>query len=120
MISIAYLSDIVYYSATLPRQQHQEQQQRYRDRYNIVNDILQTVSNNPIIKRRHETGIGYVANLTHWQTVTYLKGLIDQDLLRRISDDLGPHPYYEITCKGECYLQLFAEIEDDLQTLSTE
>jgi predicted transcriptional regulator len=83
MISIAYLSNIAYYSATLPQQQ-QDHQQRHRDRYNTVNDILQTGSNNPTIKRRHKTGIGYAANLTHWQTVTYLKGLIDQDLLRRI------------------------------------
>lgn len=101
-------------STTLPQQQ-QEQQQRHRDRYDIVNDILQTVSNNPIIKRRHKTGIGYAANLTHWQTVTYLKGLIDQDLLRRISDDLGPYSYYEITPKGERFLQLFAEMEDALR-----
>ena len=55
-------------------------------------------------------------NLTHLQTVTYLKGLIDQDLLRRmISDDLGPYSHYEITRRGKRYLQLFAEIEDDLK-----
>ena len=114
MISIVYLSDIVYYCATLPRQQHRAAA-THRDRYDIVNDILQTVSNNPIIKRRHKTGIGYAANLTHWQTVTYLKGLINQDLLRRISDDLGPYSHYEITRKGERFLQLFAEMEDDLR-----
>ena len=104
-------------STILPQQQHQEQQ-RHRDRYDIVNDILQTVSNIPIIKRRHKTGIGYAANLTHWQTVTYLKGLIDQDLLRQISDDLGPYSHYEITRKGERCLRLFAEIEDDLRPLA--
>jgi predicted transcriptional regulator len=106
----------------LPRQQQQqeqqqEQQQRHRDRYDIVNDILQTVSNNPIIKRRHKTGIGYAANLTHWQTVTYLKGLIGHDLLR-ISDDLGPYSHYEITRKGERYLQLFGEIDNDLRPVT--
>ena len=87
LISIAYLSDIPYYSTTVPRQhqqQQEQQQQGHRDIYNIVNNILQMVSNNPIIKRRHKTGIGYAANLTHLQTVTYLKGLINQDLLRRI------------------------------------
>jgi predicted transcriptional regulator len=104
-------------STILPQQQHQEQQ-RHRDRYDIVNDILQTVSNNPIIKRRHKTGIGYAANLTHWQTVTYLKGLIDQGLLRRISDDLGPYSHYEITRKGERYLQLFGELENDLRPVT--
>jgi len=101
-------------SITLPQQQHQEQQ-RHRDRYDIVNAILQTVSNIPIIKRRHITGIGYAANLTHWQTVTYLKGLMDQDLLRRISYDLGPYSHYEISRKGERYLKLFGEIENDLR-----
>ena len=94
------------------------QQQRHRNRYDIVNDILQTVSNIPIIKRRHKTGIGYAANLTHWQTVTYLKGLIDQNLLRQISDDLGPYSHYEITRKGDRFLQLFAEIEDDLKPVT--
>lgn len=89
MIGITYLSNIAYYSATLPQQQ-QDHQQRHPDRYNIVSDILQTGSNNLIIKRRHKTCIGYAANLIHWQTVPYLEGLIDQDLLRRISDDLGP------------------------------
>lgn len=104
--------------STLPQQQQEQQQQRHRDRYDIVNDILQTVSNNPIIKRRHKTGIGYAAHLTHWQTVTYLKGLIDQDLLRRISDDLGPYSHYEITRKGERFLQLFDELEDDLKPVT--
>jgi predicted transcriptional regulator len=115
LISIAYLRSIAHYSTTVSRQHQQEQQQRHRDRYNIVNDILQMVSNNPIIKRRHKTGIGYAANLTHWQTITYLKRLIGQDLLRQISDDLGPYSHYEITRKGERYLQVFAEIEDDLR-----
>jgi predicted transcriptional regulator len=86
----------------------------YRSRYEIANDILRIVNENPIIKRRHKTGNGYAANLTHWLTVKYLRGLVDQGLLR-ISHDAGPYRHYEITFKGIRYLYMFAEIEDDLR-----
>lgn len=51
--------------------------QPHRDRYDIVNDILSIVSNTQSIYRsqRHQTSIGYAADLTHPQTVRYLKGL---------------------------------------------
>ena len=44
----------------------------------------------------------------------YLGGLTNEGLLR-ISKDGGPHQRYEITPKGLRYLQVFAEIEDDLR-----
>jgi len=47
-------------------------------------------------------------------TVKYLRGLIDQGLLR-ISYDVGRYVQYDITPKGIRYLQLFEEIEDDLR-----
>ena len=34
---------------------------------------------------------------------------------RRISSDKWPTQHYEITPKGQRFLQLFQEIEDDLQ-----
>ena len=74
------------------------------------------VNDNPIIKRRHKTGIGYAAGLTHGLTVKYLRGLIDQGLLR-ISHDAGTYRHYEITPKGVRFLKVFAEIEDDLSHL---
>jgi predicted transcriptional regulator len=86
----------------------------YRSKYEIAYDILRIVNDNPIIKRRYKTGIGYAAGLTHWLTVKYLRGLIDQGLLR-ISHDAGPYRHYEITPKGIRYLQLFDEIEDGLR-----
>jgi predicted transcriptional regulator len=87
----------------------------YRSKFEIVNNTLRTVLENPSIKRRHKTTIGHATGLAHWLTVKYLKVLIEQDLLR-ISNDAGPYRHYEITPKGIRYLQLFAEIEDDLRS----
>ena len=86
----------------------------YRSKFEIVNDILRTVLESPAIKRRHKTTIGHATGLAHWLTVKYLKVLVDQDLLC-ISQGNGPYGYYEITPKGLRYLQMFAEIEDDLK-----
>jgi predicted transcriptional regulator len=86
----------------------------YRSRYEIVNDILHIINDNPVIKKKYKTGIGYSANLTHKQTVLFLRALIDQGLLR-ISHDTGPYGHYEITPKGIRYLQVFVGIEDDLR-----
>jgi hypothetical protein len=36
----------------------------YRSGYEIANDILHIVAHNPVIKRRHQAGIGYAARLT--------------------------------------------------------
>jgi predicted transcriptional regulator len=87
--------------------------QSHRSRYDVVDEILQVVFNSPPIERRHKTGIAYATNLTHKQTVKYLGGLIEKRLL--ILTDSKPYPYYEITPKGQRYLKVFAEIEDDLQ-----
>jgi predicted transcriptional regulator len=84
----------------------------YRSRYGIDNDILRIVNDNPVTKRRHKTGMGYAADLTYWLTVKYLRGLLDQTLLR-ISQDAGPYRHYEITPKGKRYLQVLAGIEED-------
>ena len=85
-----------------------------RSRYEIANDILRIVNESPIIRRRHKTGIGYAARLTHWLTIKYLKGLIEKGLLR-ISQNAGLYRHYEITPKGIRFLEVFAEIEDDLR-----
>jgi predicted transcriptional regulator len=87
--------------------------QPHRSRYDVVDEILQVVFSSPPIKRRHKTGIAYATNLTYKQTVRYLDGLIDEGLL--VLTDSEPYPYYEITPKGQHYLKVFAEIEDDLK-----
>ena len=93
--------------------------QPQRDRYDIVKDILSIVSNTQPIYRsqRHQTSIGYAANLTHPQTVRYLKGLVDEGLL--ILTKSRPDPYYEIMPKGQRYLEVFAELEDSLRPIVT-
>jgi predicted transcriptional regulator len=85
-----------------------------RSRYEVVNEILQVIFSSPPIERRHKTGIAYATNLTHKQTVRYLDGLIEEGLLTLT--DSKPSPYYEITPKGQRYLKVFTEIEDDLQS----
>jgi predicted transcriptional regulator len=89
----------------------------YRCRYQIVSDILQIVANigNLTVDRRHKTGIGYSANLSHKILVSYLEGLVKQGLLR-ISQGNGHYGYYEITPKGTRYLRVFTEIKDVLRS----
>jgi predicted transcriptional regulator len=43
----------------------------------------------------------------------YVGPLIESELLKTTRS--GPDLYYEITDKGQRYLQVFAEIEDDLK-----
>jgi predicted transcriptional regulator len=88
--------------------------QHQRHRYITVKDILSIVSNiQPIYRsQRHQTSVGYAANLTHPQTVRYLRGLLNEGLL--ILTKSRPSSYYEITPKGRLWLQIFAEIEDDV------
>lgn len=86
-----------------------------RDKYDIIKDILEIVYDAKPLFRNHmnKTRIGYEAELTHPQTVKYLRLLVDRDLL--ILADFKPFPFYEITKKGRRCLQLFGEIEDDMR-----
>jgi predicted transcriptional regulator len=89
--------------------------QHQRDRYDIVNDILSIVANTqPLYRnRRNQTSIGYAANLTHPQTVRFLKGLIDEGLL--VFTESRPSSFYEITTEGQRYLQVFAELQQEMK-----
>jgi predicted transcriptional regulator len=86
-----------------------------RDKYDIVKDILEIVyDTEPLYRNQmNQTRIGYEASLTHPQTVRYLRALVDLGLLASIN--FKPYSYYEITEKGQRCLQLFGEIEDNLQ-----
>ncbi|MGH9974826.1 MAG: winged helix-turn-helix domain-containing protein, partial [Nitrososphaeraceae archaeon] len=61
----------------------------------------------------YQTRIGYETNLTHSQTVRYLRMHVDLGLL--ILMDSKSYPYYRITEKGHRCLQLFGELEEDLK-----
>jgi predicted transcriptional regulator len=99
----------------MPRRISQHPQ---RDRHDIIHDILQLVSNTQPIYRsqRHQTSIGYAANLTHPQTVKYLKQLVEEGLLVLI--DSKPFQFYEITDKGRRCLQIYNELQEDMQPAS--
>ena len=92
----------------------------HRSRYEIVNEILRVVmlgnqspSSFYICKLLH---IEYGARLTYRQTLDYLQALVESSLLmKRKTTKLGRFSHYEITDFGRRYLQLFAEIEDDLR-----
>ena len=86
-----------------------------RDRYDILMNILEIIYDTEPLYRNQmkQSRIGYKASLTHPQTVRYLRELVNLKLIARV--DFKPFPYYEITSKGRRCLQLFGEIEDDLQ-----
>lgn len=88
-----------------------------RDKYDIVKDILEIVYDiEPLYRNQmNQTRIGFEANLTHPQTIRYLRSLVDLGLV--VLTDFKPFSYYEITKKGRRCLQVFGEIEDDLRPI---
>jgi predicted transcriptional regulator len=90
--------------------------QSQRSKHEIVNDILQTVLSSQSASSYYKCRglhISYGCNLSWNQLQDYLGPLIESDLLKTTRS--GPDLYYEITDKGQRYLQIFAEMEDDLQ-----
>jgi predicted transcriptional regulator len=68
-----------------------------RDKYDILKDILEIVYDTEPLYRnqKNQTRIGYETNLTHPQTIKYLRQLVDLGLL--LLTDFKPYSYYEIT-----------------------
>jgi predicted transcriptional regulator len=97
----------------------------YRDRLDIVRNLLEGANNNKNddnddIKPRDrnyisKTRLGFTASLTHTQTTAYLDELLDRGLI--VETEFKPHPYYEITERGRRCLELFDKIDDDLKPL---
>jgi predicted transcriptional regulator len=92
----------------------------HRSRYEIVYEVLlevllrnQSPSSLYKCKLLH---IEYAARLTYNQTLYYLPSLVEAGLLiRRRTAVSGPFDYYyEITHSGRRYLQVFAELEDNM------
>lgn len=83
-----------------------------RDYYEIIKQILQTVySMTEGCGKSFEIAYRCQLDLPHF--LYYRDMLLNRKLLL-ISSNTGPNQHYEITLKGERYLQLFAKIEDDL------
>ena len=85
-----------------------------RDYYKIVKDMLQIVTSKYCCNK---TEIAYGAGLTHSQQKRYMAILVDRGLILLSSGENSPK-VYEISDLGRRYLQLFAELEDDLRPMS--
>ena len=85
--------------------------QPHRDHYEIIKQILQTVYTKAGGCKSFE--LAYLCQLTWPQFIQYRDLLISNKLL--IPSNTEPTQRYEITPKGQRFLQLFQEIEDDLQ-----
>jgi len=92
------------------KQKGKRRSEQHRDNYEIVNDILQYVAS------KYNCNISEVtfgASLTYYQQKRYLSLLKNRGLIL-ISSELNYCNGYEISILGRRYLQVFAEIEDDL------
>ena len=89
------------------RKRHREQ---HRDNYEIVKDILQCIAS------KYNCNISEVtfgASLSYHQQKRYLNLLKNRGLIL-ISSESNYFNGYEISILGRRYLQVFADIKDDL------
>ncbi|MPZ07983.1 MAG: hypothetical protein GEU26_16465 [Nitrososphaeraceae archaeon] len=88
-------------------------QQTHREQYEIIQQLLQTAFSKV---EATQFELAYQSQL-NWPRFTYYRDfLISQELL--IPSNKGPTQHYEITRKGEHYLQVFGELEDDLRPVT--
>jgi predicted transcriptional regulator len=83
----------------------------HRENYEIVNDILQFVASKYNCNRAEVT---FAASLTYGQQKRYMGFLTHKGLIL-ISSESDYSKGYEISQLGRKYLQVFAEMEDDLR-----
>jgi predicted transcriptional regulator len=84
--------------------------QPHRDYYEIIRQILQNVYAK--VGGCKPSELAYRCDLSWKQVRGYRDILVNQKLL--VPSNSEPSDHYEITPKGERYLKLIAEIEDDL------
>ncbi len=94
----------------------------HRSRYEIVNKILwEVLLRNQSPSSLYKCKLLHIENaarLTYKQTLYYLPPLVEAGLLirKRTTAMSGPFDYYyEITHSGRRYLQVFAELENNMQ-----
>jgi predicted transcriptional regulator len=93
---------------------HGQRQQSHRHTHEIIKQILQTVHSRT--RKGHyckSLDIAYGCELTWAQFRQYRDLLLGRKLLT--SPDTKAFSHYKITDKGLQYLQLFSEIEDNLE-----
>lgn len=87
-----------------------------RSKYEIVNDILHVVHSRSrstaSFYKCKKTHIAFDADLTYPQLCEYLDYLVKLKLLRIMN--YGPYQYYEISDKGRQYLQMFEELQNEI------
>lgn len=87
-----------------------------RSRYEIVYEILKVVlsrSQSPSsFYKCKKTHIVFDADLTYPQLCDYLDRMVRSELLRAMN--YGPYQYYEISYKGKQYLQIFKELQNEI------
>ena len=95
-------------------QQRQRQRLHYRERYEILRNILFIVDNTQPLYRNYmnKMRLAYAVGLTHPQMVDYLGQLLNSGLL--IKMEFKPFSY-EISERERRCLQLFDELEGDLK-----
>ena len=93
-----------------------ERQKNYRDRYDILRNVLYIVANTQLLYRNYmnKMRIAYGASLTHLQVVDYLGQLLASGLLVKM-EFMPFYSYYDITERGRRCLELFDELEDDMR-----
>jgi predicted transcriptional regulator len=89
------------------RKRHREQ---HRDNYEIVKDILQCIASR---YNRNISGVTFGASLTYYQQKRYVNLLKNRGLIL-LSSESNYCNGYEISILGRRYLQVFADIKDDL------
>jgi predicted transcriptional regulator len=87
-------------------------EQPHREQYEIIQQLLQTASSK--INGCKQIELAYESQL-NWPRFAYYRDfLISRELLIPSNNERTQH--YEITPKGERYLNVFAELEDDLRS----
>lgn len=89
-------------------------QQLHREQYEIIQQLLYTAYSK--VEACTQFELAYESQLNLLRFTYYRDFLISRDLL--ISSDKGLTQHYEITPKGERFLQIIAEVEDDLRPVN--
>jgi predicted transcriptional regulator len=87
-------------------------QQPHREQYEIIQQLLLTAYSK--VEGCKQIELAY-ENQLNWLRFTYYRDFLISSELLIPSGNAEATRHYEITRKGERYLQVFTEIEDDLR-----
>jgi predicted transcriptional regulator len=90
---------------------------QYRNSHEIIKQMLQIVDSKGGGNGSKALEIAYTCGLTWNQFKFYRDLLLKRELVYILSSNNNEVQHYKISDSGKRYLQLFAEIEDDLKPL---